>query len=504
MIPIDFSNISYAKVFPALPRIDKLTDYSVHYNKLCARLRTIGCTAGTGSNGFKIRKQEIMEVQPNINKIIRVMQASKYIRPLLAIWNETPAHTLNFPVPFTGDLIAHIDKLALQSRKGRLGRLALFELSNLFFRFYDDLECIEETSAILKAHLLKYQPGEKVMGLDNIRAHLDDLLSANGHNFLATTALTTGQKLAEVAAYYNIPLRDSRFYEKALLTHYLIRIKHLAPNEDNLILKEIVNSEDFEIKLNRRFRVGHQILTLLMDKLMDSGLEPSELWRDVILRIAGDPRLPPNSRSYSKWWTPIDLLRPDRKYPQTMRGWLSKGDLELFLKIMGEYAERHGDPALKRMYPERERFLRGLFKKELIKETRLFLGGKLMRYVKKSDVTEYTPAYAQIRDGGETAIFYLNMGRAHLIEGSYNCAMRMMDRIPRKSCLSGFAKSVSNTELRRRLEEQYEAEFGYGNGFCEIVHRQGWQGAAVTNLNRMGIQILLSDVIDSETFYGAN
>ena len=504
MSPMDLSNFSFAKLFPPSLRINPQTDYTDHYNKLCARLRTIGRNAGTSSNGFKLRKQEIMAAQPDINKIIKVMHASKYIRPLLAVWNDTPVHTMNYPVPFAGELIAHIGKLALQSRRGRLGRLALFELCNLFFRFYDDLECMEEISSCLKTHLRKYQHDEKIMGLDKVREHIDDLISSNGHNFLANTADATGQKLADVANYFNIPQRDSRFYDKALAKHYLIRIKQLSPNEDSEILREIVNSRDYEIKLNRRFRIGHQIVTWLMDKLMDSGLQPSELWRDVILRIAGDPRMPPHFKSFSKWWTPIDLLRPERKYPQTMRGWLSKADLELFLKIMAQYANNQGYPALKRMYPERERFLRGLFKKGLIKETRLFLGSKLMRNVQNPLITDSTLEYAQIRDGGETAIFYLNLGRAHLIEASYNCAMRIMDRIPGKSCLNGFPKIVSNTELRRRLEDEYDAEFGSASGFYEVYHRHGWQGIAVTNLNRMGIQILPSDVMDRDTFYGVS
>lgn len=504
MSPIDLSNFSFSKIFRSLPRIDKQTDYSTHYSELCVKLRTIGTNAGSGSNGFKLRKQEIMAVQSDITKIIRVMNTSKYIRPLLALWNETPAQTPDFPIPFAGKLITHIDKLALQSRRGRLGRLALFELCKLFFRFYDYLECIEDICACLKTHMLKYQLNEKIMCLDNIRNHIDDLISTQGHSFLVSTALITGQKLSDVANYYNIPQRDSRFYEKALGIHYLTRIKQLAPNEDNQILGEIVSSGDYDIKLDHRFRVGHQIVTCLMDKLMESGLEPTTLWRDVILRIAGDPRMPLNSRSYSKWWKAIDLLRPERQYPQTMRGWLSKGDLELFLKIMAEYAKSHGDLALKRMYPERERFLRGLFKKELIKETRLFLGGKLMKYVRNPDIAEYTLSYAQIKDGGETAIFYLNLGRAHLIEGSYNCAMRMMDRIPKKSSLSGYPEIVYNIQLRRRLEEEYYEEFGNYGGFYEIVHRQGWQWTAITNLKKMGIQLLPSDVMDSETFYGTN
>ncbi len=502
MSQIDLSSLTYANIFPPTPLIRKLVDYSTHYAELCARLHTIGSKAGTGSNGFKLRKQNIMKVQPNITEIIRVMESSKYIRPLLALWNETPSHTLDFPVPFVGKLISHIDNLALQSRRGRLGRLALFELCNLFFRFYDNLECIEEISACLNTHLGRYQPNEKIMGLNEVRKYIRELISASGHNFLANTALDTGRPLPDVATDYNIPRHDSRFYEKALLIHYLVRLNRLAPNEDAQILQEIVVPEVYGIKLNQRFRLGHQMITRLMDKLINAGLEPSPLWRDVLLRIAGDPRMPPNSPSYSQWWTAIDHLRPERKYPQTMRGWLSMSDLELFLKIMEEYAKSQGDPVLQRMYPERERFLRGLFKKKLIKETRLFLGNKLMRYVKNFGSIKHS--LVPIKDGGETAIFYLNLGRAHLIEGSYNCAMRMMDRTPQRSCLTGFPKAVHNIELRTKLKEQYCGEFGDYNGYYEVVHRQGWQLAAVAHLEKMSVQTLPSDVMDSQTFYGGN
>lgn len=127
-----------------------------------------------------------------------------------------------------------------------------------------------------------------------------------------------------------------------------------------------------------------------------------------------------------------------------------------------------------------------------------------MRYVKNSASTGQTLAYTQIKDGGETAIFYLNLGKAHLIEGSYNCAMRMMDRIPQKSCLIGFPKAVYNIQLRTRLKEQYRKELWDSEGYSEVVHRPGWQECAVNYLEKMGVQILLSDVMDSETFYGGN
>lgn len=504
MSTIDIPGLTYSNIFPPTPLIRKLVDYTTHYAELCDQLHIIGSKAGTGSNGFKLRKQEIMAVQPNISKIIQVMKSSKYIRPLLALWNETPALTLDFPVPFVGELVAHIDKLAQQSRRGRMGRLALFELCHLFFRFYDDLECIEEISISLKNHLRSYQPNEKIIGLDNVREHIIDIISSSGHEFLAHTALYSDQSLPDVARWYNIPLLNSRFYEKSLLIHYLSRLNRLAPNEDAQILQEIVAPEVYDINLNQRFRLGHQLITRLMDKLIDAGLEPSTLWREVILNIAKDPRLPKTSPTYSQWWQPIDSLRPERKYPLRMRGWLSKVDLEVFLKIMAEFANNQGDPALQRMYPERERFLRGLFKKELIKETRLFLGNKVLKYIKNSDTIEHNLSYVQIKDGGETAIFYLDLGSAHLIEGSYNCAMRIMDKAPQRSCLKKFPKAVYNIALRTRLEDQYRGEFGNASGYYKVVHRHGWQWTAVGHLKEMGVEILPSDVMDSQDFYGGN
>lgn len=501
---IDSSSFAYSSIFPSQPLIGKLNDYSGKYADLCKRLQRIERQAGKRSNGFRLRKQKIMEITPDITKIIRIMESSNYIRPLLALWNDTPTDTLAFPVPFVRELISHIDKLAVHSRRGRLGRLALFELCQLFFRFYDDLDCAEEISACLGTHLGRYQPDEKIMGLDKVRADISVIISTRGHEFLAKIALETGKQLHEIAALYNIPLQDSRMYKKALMQLYLTRLKALSPNEEAGVLHEIVSPGVYNIKLYQSFRVGHQIITRLMDKLMDAGKEPSPLWRDVILRIAGDPRMPEQSFPYSQWWTPIELLRPERRYAQTMRGWLSRADLELFLKIMAAYAKSHGDADLQRMYPERERFLRGLFKKGLIRETRLFLGRKVMRYLKAADLGGEFRGYAQINDGGETAIFYLNLGRAHLIVGSFNCAMRIMERIPRKSCLKGFPDVVANTWLRKRLEQQYYDEFRSYGGYYQIVHRQGWQETAVMNLNKLGVQLLPSDVMDSKTFYGGN
>lgn len=504
MTTIDLSYPAYTEVFPQSKPVRKLTDHTAHYEELCARLKTIGSKAGTGSNGFKLRKQEILASQADITRILRVMSASKYIRPLLALWNETPTHTLRFPVPFDGQLVTHIDKLAVQSRRGRLGRLALFELCNLFFRFYDNLDCTEEISECLKVNLKRYQPTEKIMGLDNVRQDMIGLISPRGHEFLANTALYRNQNLPDVAKQYNIPLRDSRFYEKALMTHYLTRLNRLAPNENAEILHEIAQPEVYDIRLNRRFLVGHQIITKLMDKLIDAGQEPSELWRNVLLRIGGDPRLPPMTRSYSKWWDPIDRLRPERRYPQAMRSWLSKADLDLFLKIMADFAKSQGDSNLQRMYPERERFLRGLFKKGLIRETRLFLGRQVLKYLEASGAEEHAKMCVKIKDGGRSALFYLNLGSAHLIEGSDNCKMRIMDRLPQKSCLSSFQMEVYNRELRAGLKDQYIREFLDDKGYKEFTHRSVWQTLAVSYLKGMGVQIFSPDVMDSQAFYGGN
>lgn len=508
MSTVDFSRLTYTVVFPHSPLVRKLTNYTAHYDELCARLKTIGSKAGTGSNGFKLRKQEILVAQPNISKIIQVMGTSKYIRPLLALWNETTHHTFSFPVPFDGELVTHIDKLALQSRRGRLGRLALIELCNLFFRFYDSLDCIEEISKCLKTHLSRYQPNEKIMGLDNIRENLTELISPRGHEFLANTALYRNQNLPDVAEQYNIPVRDSRFYEKALLKHYWTRITRLRPNDDAEILQEIVNQGVYDIKLNsnvnQNLMFGHLIISKLMDILIEARQEPSALWRNVLLRIADDPRLPPMSLSYSQWWDRIDRLWPERKYPQVMRGWLSKADLDLFLKIMADFAQSHGDSSLQRMYPERERFLRGLFKKGLIRETRLFLGRQVLKYLENWGASEHAKMCVKIKDGGRSAIFYLNLGRAHLIEGSDNCTMRIMDRIPQKSCLSKFPIEVYNRELRSGLRDQYFMEFLTDKGYKEVVHRTVWQSLAVRYLRDMGVQILSSDVMDSQDFYGGN
>ena len=98
MSQIDLSSLTYANIFPPTPLIRKLVDYSTHYAELCARLHTIGSKAGTGSNGFKLRKQNIMKVQPNITEIIRVMESSKYIRPHCGTRHRRTRWTSLFPL----------------------------------------------------------------------------------------------------------------------------------------------------------------------------------------------------------------------------------------------------------------------------------------------------------------------------------------------------------------------------------------------------------------------
>ena len=93
--------------------------------------------------------------------------------------------------------------------------------------------------------------------------------------------------------------------------------------------------------------------------------EVSEKWQKVIFQIAGDPRVPKDASNYRNWWLALGEERIAK-----VRGWLSKVDIELFLKVFDEYASYKRNENMIRMYPARKTFLFGLLKQKKVLNTR--------------------------------------------------------------------------------------------------------------------------------------
>lgn len=485
-------DMSIDDLFPGRLRAKELPDERAFYDDLAVRCESSVQSLGKGGHGFRDRKAELLRAAPNIRKMIALMENPAFIRPLLDLWTEEQ----DSAVPCTAGLLQHVDTLARMSRRGRLGRLALRELCLLFFSRYDMLPCLNALCKLLRSQFSLYKPEELLFGLDKFRMQTQDFLQLDGHIHLARLAVERGTALVDEARACGIPVLDSRFFEASQRAYYLARLRALRANEENDLLDEIQERRVYDTYLSEDRRLGHEVLTILIDTLRAAQCPPSERWRTILLTIAGDPRVPITTDSYMTWWA-----RLDSSYAETMCAWLAEVDMELFLRIWKEYAQKEGGEALQRMYPDREYFLRGIFKKKLVCGTRLFLGRDAAEYIKQNCRGKYRPYYVDIHDSAskDLAVFHLNLGKAHLVEGTHNFMLRILANLPPQSALQGNMTTIERYDLGTRLKKQYLAAFG-STGYFEKVHRGVWRRDAVSVLRSLGIPLLESDVIPKDSF----
>lgn len=472
-------------------------DESLFYDGLVKKCETMCKTLGTRGQGFKTRRNDLLHTAPDVRRMIDVMRGAGFIRPLIDLWLK--GHP-TVDIPCTPELLDHLDRLACASRRGRLGRLALRELCQFFFSRYDTLPHLAALCRVLRHQFSLYQMQELLFGLDKFKAQEEHFLQAEGHVHLARLAEAHASILADEAKAHSIPLTDSRFFEASQHVYYLSRLRKLQPNEPSDPLAELQVPRVYQSRLSSHRRLGHEVLTILIDTLRKAHCGPSEAWRNTLLAIAGDPRVPKTRPRYADWWAQIDA-----SYAAIMSEWLAEVDMELFLRIWREYAQREGDPALQRMYPDRECFLHGIFRKKLVLGTRLYLGEDAIIYLNSMCTEKYCPYYVPIRgsQSKNLAVFYLNLGKAHIIEGTHNFTLMILPKIPPYSALSENVSSTERSDFRVRLKILYEKNFG-ASGCFEQVHRGDWRAKAVKQLRSLGITTLFeSDVMSKESFHGS-
>ena len=442
-------------------------------------------------------KQDILHAKGDEEKIIDIVDHPAYILPLLSLWNDKES-----ALEPTPRLLNHIEEICRKYQNGYLGLLQLRKMLTLFFSRYDELTHLSELGSSLVKHLVLYEDRELLFGLDKFKKQAIDFLNINGHKHLAELTDKSGSNLPDMAELYAIPTNNSRFFEAAVTAYYVTRLQHLKPNEDDVnLLHEVSQEKVYNTKADSRFYLGHHVLKILIDKLRDHfNHVPSELWLNTLLNIGRDPRVPNTDKYFQKWWLPLGDW-----YIQSMTSWLSEVDLKLFLDIFTNFADEkaiNGNEDMQRMFEHRAAFLRGLLKRKCIISTRLFLSPEAEKYVKDNWKAEQSPSFAVLNKSQDKgfAAFYIYLGSAHMIEGTHNFALSIMDRLPEQSELnSAFTIEYidDSRDLGVGIQEQYNNEFGKTGNFLRKTHHISgrWRFDAVEHLQRLGIRILEDDVI---------
>lgn len=492
--------------FPSLQIIDIATEQTgLFFDKLSHKLEGMCKNMGKGAI-FQKRKTELFNAAQSRRSVRAVMKTPNYIRPLIDLWVSDLAFCK--VAPPSSDLLGHISFLADTTPRRRLTRLALREFCVLFFVRYDELPCTALMGKMLVHQLSLYAPSELMYGLDRLLA-CKQLLSENGHRYLASFVLNSNRTVIEIAHGYGIPTDNSCFIRRTMQVYYVEKLKNLSANANDPILFEVRKRELYEQYVNRSFRLGHLVMSILIDKI-PKGQKANELWMDTILSIGGDPRVP--AAANGMWWSALEKdCKNCKKDPekcetcdrkQRMIEWLSEMDLRIFLQICRDYVAGSNREDMARMYPAREYFLKGLFKKKVIRSTRLFLGYNVQQFVARSLKGKKPPYSTRISDAPDLAVFYLDLGNAHMVEGSFSFTVKIMDRVPPKSVLTSYQNQVHSSKLRTELEMQYEKAYPASDGLtcCRHDPRGKWKMKAVMALRSLGVPIVESDVISREEF----
>ena len=231
----------------------------------------------------------------------------------------------------------------------------------------------------------------------------------------------------------------------------------------------------------------------MIDKLENARQEPNQRWKDIILEVAGDPRISEQKESYREWWSLLGRHRVE-----LMRAWLSRFDMELFLRIIDKFSKTDFD--MERMFPQRKKLLEHIFRWNNVSMTRLFLGTQAERFVRDWFEDSKALFFTRVSDPKLT-VFYYRIGNIHVVEGSHSFAMRILNELPQDCALTRYNEFEGRRELGKGLEERYYFAFRRGElrtriaDLEEIKHQGSWINRAIDALKKRGVTINEAEIL---------
>lgn len=322
------------------------------------------------------------------------------------------------------------DLLAAVERVGpRIRRLALMTFAEAYLKRYDERwseATLELLGGFIRRHLSAFESDSRRSQLSVLAENRGTIFSLSGPLEIVNRARSASINLEEIFSRLGIErYAGGRYLLSCRYLYYVEELRNIPLGHDHPLLKEVVKDSVYNALASRGRCLGHEVVSILIDR-SEQGII-SDKWLQVVLSIAGDPRVPESSTSYQKWWAVLGSKRV-----RSMKGWLSRVDLKLFLEILDNYGKSSGKRDMQRMFPSRKRFLDGLIEQGLVAHSRLFLSTKAERFLKRAFSAEELPDYATV-SGSETSTIYLQVGHLHMVEGSHSFAMRLFSDISQVS-----------------------------------------------------------------------
>ena len=470
----------------ALPEQTGRAD-TTHYQALSNKLERLAHTAGANSDAFRKRKEYIHARLHAGKRIQEVIQTPRDIRPLLEVWQACDECIDRNPIDHA--TLKHFTAL-----RQRHSLLVLFAFSQLFFDRFDELGDTQAFAAFIRAQFRLNAERKFSQTLARLAKQSGTLFTIHGPARVVEQARKDDLPLETVAERLGLPMeREGRFFTQCKNIYYLDTLRGLQIGQSHEILSELAQKDTYKSAYEGGWLLGHKVIQVMVDKAAGHQKLPDN-WLRVILAIAGDPRVSKRASNYVKWWA-----RLGNEYIQQVRQWLSWMDIGLFLEILEDYASNSGDFEMERMFPARKRFLKGVFEKGLITDSRLFLSRRAEGYIRRHYRENDIPAYSRVNDSSRSVI-YLKIDGNYVIEGTHNFYFWIYRQLPRANPIEDYERSeFPIRDLGMGLKERYESKFGY-KGVINITHLPNWQRKAIDAFRELGTDVDPSDVLDSEDY----
>ena len=467
-----------------------------HFERASDSFRQLATAAGKNNNHYQVARKKLIDhvvMQKRSDAWVKIKKPVD-IRAYLDLLME--GEDFYQMVRFT-----HEDLNAFVAIRNPLSRLALTQLIRVYFTYFEqlvakDIDQLERLSHFIVVQL-KALHQDKASSNSPLQPLLDNaqtIFTINGPKALAAEAKRTERDLDELYKSWNISgAANARYHELCRIEYYIKTLESIPEGADDPVLYELTKPLVYESFLDHDKMIGHKVIEILIRRT--SG-EVSDVWRKVILSIAGDPRIPKASASYRKWWAFID-----EKLIGKVIGWLSQLDLQVFLDSLEESARVSSNVDMQRMFPARKQFLEGLLNQKLVVSSRLFLGREADAFIKAGYRPEERPAYANYNNRQASVIYLKLHNGLHFIEGSHSFKLKIIDRLPTKCRIDDWSVTqFSDSALRSEIIRQYVNEFNH-HDYVDATHAHlHWQHAAIAFLEKKGLLIEKSALFTAEDY----
>lgn len=436
----------------------------------------------------------------NLQGLAKILRSRIAGRALSGLWLEDKEYRI-------AALTQKILDLLVEFQGGKLGALALQNLITLYFREFDLLEqhgeglpthleklIKQQLEQRFKKHKVKAEEYRDVLRVLHFEAGW--LLSQDGPRSLVMHAKQSKQELDQVFLEFELRGLDDGRYAEICRTHYYLEIlQDLPVGKYHEVFAEILKPDVNRAPYIEGKRFGHKVLELLIDR---AGSDPGEEWLNFILDLAGDPRITSGARSYRDWWQPLGKERIEQ-----VRSWLHKEDLRLFLRALKQYSDESDDPGIQRMLPARTRFIEGMERLKLMRNTRLMLGNVAESAIKRILGKELKTNFIRLEGSNlsDKAVLYMDCGDFCLIQGSHNFKLWVFLKPPSEKIISYTTLSLSHSELTTGAARSYRIKYGQDAPYADITHfPTTWHNNFFEFLASHGIKIDIEPLMFPEDY----